>query len=239
MPPRCSFGEGFYFSDSSPRGATSSRSTLAEAAKGLPMPIAEPAFKSHPAPSTESPPPTDTPNTHTAPPPSEPPQPPPPRPAARGGYGGLAKQPSKGGGGYGKLGGVGGGGGGGGSSSSNPTPAPPKQYPKSANFERQITGLEVDDDDDERPQSARAAVRAAACSSRDSRRAGCPLPLLAEAPVPCAPSPPLSHAGALVVRIGRNARGDLQEATAELRLARQQVRADDCRRLPMAAVCSR
>ena len=151
MAPKCSFHEGFYASEASPR---SNRSTLAAAAAGsrdvlaaakaggcapMQMDVLDPSSSAALAPATERP------------------------VAARGGYGGLAKPVVKSGGGYGKLGsGGGGGGGGGGSSSSNGLlVALPlkKALPKSANFARQLTGLEVDDDEDERPQSARAAVR--------------------------------------------------------------------------------
>ena len=153
MAPKCSFHEGFYASEASPR---SNRSTLAAAAAGsrdvkagdcapMQMDVLAPSSAAALAPATERP------------------------VAARGGYGGLAKPVVKSGGGYGKLGSGGGGGGsgggcsgGGGSSSSNGLlVAPPlkKALPKSANFARQLTGLEVNDDEDERPQSARAAVR--------------------------------------------------------------------------------
>ena len=157
MAPKCSFHEGFYASEASPR---SNRSTLAAAAAGsrdvlaaakaggcapMQMDVLDPSSSAALAPATERP------------------------VAARGGYGGLAKPVVKSGGGYGKLGSGGGGGGsggggsgGGGSSSSNGLlVAPPlkKALPKSANFARQLTGLAVKDDEDERPQSARAAVR--------------------------------------------------------------------------------
>jgi hypothetical protein len=81
-------------------------------------------------------------------PPSPPTKPPTP-PSSSGGYGNL-KRGGGGGGGYGKL-------------ANNKAPEvnkAPKVYPKSANFARMPTGLELEEGDvDTQPQSARAAVR--------------------------------------------------------------------------------